>query len=319
MLELRAGHAGSGAAGAARRWPWWRTTADKRGVRIEQRLDRRARAVMGDATRVKQILTNLLSNAVKYNVDGGSVTCAAGWPRRQVVEIEVNDTGLGMTRGAAGRAVPALQPAGPRGRGGRRHRHRPGDQPPPGRADGRHAARAAASPARARPSRSTPAARARCRAPTLPQRRRAADALPRHYRQRAGALRRRQRDQRRGHARHPGCAGHRSSWRVSTQGLDGLAAIRQRRPSLILLDMHLPDIDGLELLRHLKDDDDLGDIPVIVVSADATAARIDAGADGRRHPLRDQAGQHGAASWPRRRNAGRTGHALWLSLRTHSK
>ena len=59
-------------------------------------------------------------------------------------------------------------------------------------------------------------------------------------------------------------------------GLDGLAAIRQRRPDLILLDMHLPDIDGLELLRHLKDDDDLGSIPVVVVSADATAAHIEA-------------------------------------------
>ena len=41
-------------------------------------------------------------------------------------------------------------------------------------------------------------------------------------------------------------------------GLDGLAAIRARRPHLILLDMHLPDIDGLELLRHLKDDPTTG-------------------------------------------------------------
>ena len=63
---------------------------------------------------------------------------------------------------------------------------------------------------------------------------------------------------------------------VSMNGLDGLAAVRLRRPSLILLDMHLPDIDGLELLRHLKDDDDLGSIPVVVVSADATAAHIEA-------------------------------------------
>jgi CheY-like chemotaxis protein len=61
---------------------------------------------------------------------------------------------------------------------------------------------------------------------------------------------------------------------VSALGLDGLTAIRQRRPSLILLDMHLPDIDGLELLRHLQADPDTADIPVIVVSADATSARI---------------------------------------------
>jgi CheY-like chemotaxis protein len=61
---------------------------------------------------------------------------------------------------------------------------------------------------------------------------------------------------------------------VSTLGLDGLAAIRQRRPSLILLDMHLPDIDGLELLRHLQANPDTADVPVIVVSADATEARV---------------------------------------------
>ena len=38
---------------------------------------RHARRVLGDATRVKQILTNLLSNAVKYNVDGGRVHVAS--------------------------------------------------------------------------------------------------------------------------------------------------------------------------------------------------------------------------------------------------
>lgn len=63
---------------------------------------------------------------------------------------------------------------------------------------------------------------------------------------------------------------------VSMTGLDGLAAVRLQRPSLILLDMHLPDIDGLELLRHLKDDDTLVNIPVVVVSADATATHVEA-------------------------------------------
>jgi CheY-like chemotaxis protein len=61
---------------------------------------------------------------------------------------------------------------------------------------------------------------------------------------------------------------------VSTIGLDGLSAVRERRPDLILLDMQLPDISGLELLRHLKADDDTADIPVIVVSADATTSRM---------------------------------------------
>ncbi len=34
--------------------------------------------------------------------------------------------------------------------------------------------------------------------------------------------------------------------------------------------MQLPDISGLALLRHLKQDDAVADIPVVVVSADAT-------------------------------------------------
>jgi len=63
---------------------------------------------------------------------------------------------------------------------------------------------------------------------------------------------------------------------VSVTGLDGLAAIRARRPDLILLDMHLPDINGMELLRHLKSDAHTGGIPVVVVSADALTQQIDA-------------------------------------------
>jgi CheY-like chemotaxis protein len=61
---------------------------------------------------------------------------------------------------------------------------------------------------------------------------------------------------------------------VSIAGLDGLAAIRARRPDLILLDMHLPDISGLELLRHLKADPETRAIPIVAVSADALAHQI---------------------------------------------
>jgi CheY-like chemotaxis protein len=63
---------------------------------------------------------------------------------------------------------------------------------------------------------------------------------------------------------------------VSMTGLEGLAAIRARRPDVILLDMHLPDISGMELLRHLKADPMTTGIPVVVVSADALVAQIEA-------------------------------------------
>jgi CheY-like chemotaxis protein len=62
---------------------------------------------------------------------------------------------------------------------------------------------------------------------------------------------------------------------VSISGLEGLAAIRAHRPDVVLLDMHLPDINGLELLRHLKLDPSTRSIPVVAVSADALPAQIE--------------------------------------------
>lgn len=49
---------------------------------------------------------------------------------------------------------------------------------------------------------------------------------------------------------------------------------RQHRPDLILLDGHLPDIDGDETLRRLRDDPETRDIPVVAVSAEATPSKF---------------------------------------------
>ncbi len=57
-----------------------------------------ARYAVGDATRVKQVLTNLLSNAVKYNVDGGSITFSSRLLTGEgQLELSVIDTGLGLS------------------------------------------------------------------------------------------------------------------------------------------------------------------------------------------------------------------------------
>lgn len=59
------------------------------------------------------------------------------------------------------------------------------------------------------------------------------------------------------------------------QGSIGLELARQHHPDVILLDIHLPDILGNEVLRRLRESSETADIPVIVVSADATPNQIE--------------------------------------------
>src|SRR5438046_10001552 len=50
-------------------------------------------------------------------------------------------------------------------------------------------------------------------------------------------------------------------------GVEALRMARQHRPDLILLDIQLPEVSGLEVTKWLKEDDDLRSIPVIAVTA----------------------------------------------------
>jgi signal transduction histidine kinase/CheY-like chemotaxis protein len=61
---------------------------------------------------------------------------------------------------------------------------------------------------------------------------------------------------------------------TATQGQLVHDLARQHQPDLILLDLHLPDIGGEEALRRLQADPDTADLPVVVVSADATAGQL---------------------------------------------
>jgi CheY-like chemotaxis protein len=61
---------------------------------------------------------------------------------------------------------------------------------------------------------------------------------------------------------------------VSMQGRQALELARAHRPDLILLDLHLPDLSGEEVLTRLGQDATTLDIPVVVLSADATPGRI---------------------------------------------
>ncbi len=50
-------------------------------------------------------------------------------------------------------------------------------------------------------------------------------------------------------------------------GRDALELARKHRPDLIVLDIQLPEISGLEVTRQLKEDEELKSIPVIAVTA----------------------------------------------------
>jgi PAS domain S-box-containing protein len=62
---------------------------------------------------------------------------------------------------------------------------------------------------------------------------------------------------------------------AAMQGRLGLDLAREHRPDLILLDLHLPDISGEEVLQGLRQQPELRNTPVIVISADATRSRIE--------------------------------------------
>jgi len=50
-------------------------------------------------------------------------------------------------------------------------------------------------------------------------------------------------------------------------GLEAIDLAREHRPDLILMDIQLPEVSGLEVTKWIKEDDDLRSIPVIAVTA----------------------------------------------------
>ena len=51
------------------------------------------------------------------------------------------------------------------------------------------------------------------------------------------------------------------------EGMEALRLARQHRPDLILMDIQLPEVSGLEVTKWIKEDDELRSIPIIAVTA----------------------------------------------------
>ncbi|GMV44629.1 MAG: hypothetical protein AMXMBFR66_00270 [Pseudomonadota bacterium] len=246
--------------------------AAQRGLQFVEELAADLPPALADETRLRQVLTNLLSNAVKYNREGGSVTLRAHADADgSRLRLEVADSGIGMTETQlAGLFQPynrlGREAGGVEGIG-------------IGLVISRHLTELMGGELTVR-SRAGAGTTFTLTLPTAgPDS--AADAPDPTPTAGPGARYRQRRvlyveDNETNAEIMRGLLLQRPQIRleVATLGLDALQAARRQRPDLILLDMQLPDISGLELLRHFKNDDDVAGIPVIVVSADATAARM---------------------------------------------
>jgi two-component system cell cycle response regulator DivK len=56
---------------------------------------------------------------------------------------------------------------------------------------------------------------------------------------------------------------------VATRGEEAVEVARAVRPALVLLDIQLPDIDGLEVLRRLRSFPETKDLPIVAMTAQA--------------------------------------------------
>jgi len=248
--------------------------AAQRQISIILDVSPQAERLRGDATRVRQVLANLLSNAVKYNRDGGEIHLSA---RRAgtMVEIEVHDTGMGLT---STQLAQLFQPFNRLGRENsqvegtgiglvisRRLATLMGGTLQVSSTPGKGSSFTLALPADEtvdRPRTPVHGSEATTAGPALPPQRihYVEDNLLNVEIVRSALAESIQID-------------HSAT---GQQCLDKLLQPGGPQPDLILLDLHLPDFDGMALLRRLKGNVATADIPVVVVSADALEASIEA-------------------------------------------
>jgi CheY-like chemotaxis protein len=54
----------------------------------------------------------------------------------------------------------------------------------------------------------------------------------------------------------------------ATNGMEGIAMVARRRPNLIILDLRMPEMDGFQVIRELRNNPETSTIPIVVVTGD---------------------------------------------------
>jgi len=62
---------------------------------------------------------------------------------------------------------------------------------------------------------------------------------------------------------------------VGRDGVEGLEKMREDKPELILLDIVMPRMGGLEVMEKMREDDELKDIPIVVISNSGQPIELD--------------------------------------------
>jgi signal transduction histidine kinase/ActR/RegA family two-component response regulator len=253
-----------------------RPLASERGVRlVDARLPGDEVHVLADRQRLTQVLLNLLSNAVKYNRDGGTVELGAE-PLDGRWRTTVADTGPGIAPEHLGQLFVPFERLGA---------ERTGIE---GLGIGLTLSRRLAEAMGGELTVDTELGRGSTFSVVLPE---AEGPVERSLRlgevddAASGTRARSDREPRRILYVEDNLSNLRLVELVlarrddvevvsAMQGRIGLELARQHLPALVLLDLHLPDVDGAVVLRSLLDDPLTSGVPVVVVSADATTKQV---------------------------------------------
>jgi signal transduction histidine kinase/CheY-like chemotaxis protein len=233
---------------------------DKNGNRLEVRLEGDPGAMQSDQTKLRQNLFNLLSNASKFTKDGEITLCVRSGRDEagtDFVEFEITDTGIGMTAEQKGKLFQAFSQADSstsRNYGGTGL----------GLAITKHFCRMLGGDVSVETEFGVGSS-FKMRLPRTIVNAESDAASTQEETPRATVL---VIDDERATRDLLGDALAREGYRVVTApgGRNGLRLAKETKPDAVILDVIMPDVDGWTVLRSLKSDPELCEVPVILVT-----------------------------------------------------